>query len=267
LRASPFDASAWLLHATFSGPAWALDGAPAPPWPGASRGAGWREFSRAEALACAARVGGVGFVGDSVMRETFNALLRLAGDCTCIQEACCVDSRVPHAEQAHEAAFDAGGGATARLSFRFARNAGAELGERVAGLLDGGAAAIVAGSGFWDLNPGQGGAAAQGTLAGWVVPAFRAAEARATPESVRFYSLTGDGEDLGNAAFWYVPAASNDGNVRGLLGISFRVGVAMGAGRPAKKAPMRRGGAKRAIGGAGIARSSLPSCIWASRQT
>jgi hypothetical protein len=166
-RAAPFDASAWLLHATFSGPSWALDGAPAPPWPGASRGAGWREFSRAELLACAARVGGVGFVGDSVMRETFNALLRLAGSCTCSQEACCVDSRVPHAEQAHEAAFDAGGGATARLSFRFARNAGAELGERVAGLLDGGAAAIVAGSGFWDLNPGQGGAAAERAVTGY----------------------------------------------------------------------------------------------------
>jgi len=139
---------------------WSFDDAPAQPWPGASRGAGWREFSPSELLQCAARVGGVGFVGDSVMRETMNALLRWVG-------GCCVDTNVPHARQAHDAVFDLGGGATARVSFRFARNAAPELGERVAGLLDGGVAAIVAGSGFWDLNPGQGGVSAEGAVAGY----------------------------------------------------------------------------------------------------
>lgn len=147
-----FNASAWLRHAVLSpgpqGSHWSFDGAPAAPWPGSSRGRGWVEFSREELLSCAARAGGVAFVGDSVMRETVNALLRVVG-------GCCVDTTVTHAWQAHEVTLAAGGGATVRLAFRFARNAAPELGDHVARLLDSGVGAIVAGSGFWDLNPGR----------------------------------------------------------------------------------------------------------------
>ena len=165
--APSFNATAWLRHAVLApGPQghWSFDAAPAPPWPGASRGAGWREFSPAEVLKCVSHVGGVGFVGDSVMRETVNALLRHLG------AGCCVDTNVPHARQALDRVVELGGGATARISFRFARNAAPELGERVAGLLEEGGAAVrafVVGSGFWDLNPGQGGESAENAVAGY----------------------------------------------------------------------------------------------------
>ena len=167
--APSFNATAWLRHAVLApGPQghWSFDAAPAAPWPGASRGAGWREFSPTEMLQCAAHVGGVGFVGDSVMRETVNALLRHVGS------GCCVDTNVPHARQALDRVVELGG-SRARISFRFARNAAPELGERVADLLEGdgggggGVAAIVAGSGFWDLNPGQGGESAEGAVTGY----------------------------------------------------------------------------------------------------
>lgn len=151
--APPFDFAAWLAHATFEGPRWAAEAGGYAPWPGASRGAGWREFSPPELLACAARVGGVGFVGDSVMRETVNRLLEMVG-------GCCVDVSMRastvwagHAGQAFSADYPVGN-SSVHIAYRFARNAHPDLGELAAQLLGGGKVrALVAGSGFWDLAP------------------------------------------------------------------------------------------------------------------
>ena len=148
----PFNKTAWLAHATFSDfPHYAFDDTPpSSPWPGTSRGAGYTPFTPLEILSCAARVGGVAFVGDSVMRETVNQLLRHIG-------GCCVDNSVGHAQQTYDRDYDYNH-TIIHISFRFARNAAPELGDRVSELLKTGKVhAIVAGSGFWDLNPGQGG--------------------------------------------------------------------------------------------------------------
>ena len=126
------------------------DTPPSSPWPGTSRGAGYTTFTPSELLSCAARVGGVAFVGDSVMRETVNQLLRQIG-------GCCVDNSVGHEKQTYDRDFHYNN-SVVHISFRFARNAAPELGQRVSKLLEtGNVKSIVAGSGFWDLNPGQGG--------------------------------------------------------------------------------------------------------------
>jgi len=124
------------------------------PSPVALRGGGWHRFTSVELLQCIAASGGWAFTGDSVMRETVNALLSLVGSTDT------VDTRVAHEFQTYSGAFAVPGveNATARIAFRFARNLAPELGEKAKELLAGGVAkTLFAGSGFWDLNPGQGG--------------------------------------------------------------------------------------------------------------
>ena len=154
-----FDASSYLAH--LAGPAgdprWGLARAEGSisydPWPGASRGAPWREFTRSDALQCIAERGGVGFIGDSVQRETVNALLLLLG----AGES--VDAAVPHAQQQYLRDFEVPGNASAsaRVAFRFATSLHPAAGAAAAELLALPVGALVVASGFWDLNPGQGG--------------------------------------------------------------------------------------------------------------
>ena len=154
-----FDAASYLSH--LAGPAgdprWGLARAEGSiyydPWPGASRGAPWREFTRSDALRCIAARGGIGFIGDSVQRETVNALLLLLG----AGES--VSVTVPHAQQQYLRDFEVSGNAsaTARVAFRFATSLHPAAGAAAAELLALPVRALVVASGFWDLNPGQGG--------------------------------------------------------------------------------------------------------------
>ena len=177
--AAQLDAAAYLaaLAVPPSLPRWGLAAADAAasssaydPWPGASRAAGWREFSRPQLLACLAARGGVGFVGDSVMRMTVNALLEMLGSGDAVNEY------VPHVQQAYsrdfaaeaaEAAAEAAAGpvpaarfnTSCTVAFRFATSLAPGAGARAGELLRSGTVrALVAGSGFWDLTPSQGGA-------------------------------------------------------------------------------------------------------------
>lgn len=57
----------------------------------------------------------------------------------------------------------------------------------------------------------------------WYIPRFRPAQAPPTRESARYYSVAGDGEEIGNPGFWYW--GRNKGTVDGMFGVKIRFGV------------------------------------------
>lgn len=132
-------------------------------WVGASRAMGWVEHSPSGLLQCLCARGGVGFIGDSVMRETVNALLSLleVGEKVDTTVGHSLQSYVKHLQcppQGSNSSSSGGGGVSVPLAFRFSRNLHPELIERAQEVLSRGVGGLVAGSGFWDMNLGQGGA-------------------------------------------------------------------------------------------------------------
>ena len=146
---SALNGSALLRKATFSTPF--AQGNNFDPFTGLMHGLGYQKFSPTEALQCIARVGGLGLVGDSMVREVTTVFLEYLGrPRIAVMKVAWENQR---ADEIFDVTMPDGSQAQARLFFRFAKNAHPELTSRISEMaLSLGVRAIVAHSQFWDFH-------------------------------------------------------------------------------------------------------------------
>ena len=116
---------------------------------------GFKWFSKEEVLECIHNVGGLAFVGDSMLREASTVLLEYLGRPRIKVQGVAWENQ--RADEAFEILLPDGTTRSAHLFFRFAKNVHPELTSRIREVTESlGVRAVVAHSQFWDFNTDTG---------------------------------------------------------------------------------------------------------------